>query len=71
METNRRTLTPVTTRRGRPRAAMKEPGVRLTTWIPESRYDELVRLASARREPLSSVTRSLLILRLPAGEDSI
>jgi hypothetical protein len=63
METTRRqTLTPVP-RRGRPRAA--ERGVNVSTWLRESEYDKLIRLASQRREPVSSLVRSLLILRLP------
>jgi hypothetical protein len=63
METNRRTLTPVTARRGRPRAT--ERGVNVSTWLKESEYDRLIRVAAHRREPVSSLVRSLLILRLP------
>jgi hypothetical protein len=62
METNRRQLTPVP-RRGRPRSA--EQGYSVKTWLRESEYDKLIRLAAHRREPVSSVVRSLLILRLP------
>jgi hypothetical protein len=65
METNRRQLTPIP-RRGRPRSA--EPGVSVKTWLRESEYDKLIRLAAHRREPVSSVVRSLLILRLPLNE---
>jgi hypothetical protein len=61
-DANRKTLTPVP-RRGRPRAA--EPGVSVKTWLRESEYDRLIRLAAHRREPVSSLVRSLLILRLP------
>jgi hypothetical protein len=62
MESIRRTLKTVP-RRGRPRAA--EPGVSVKTWLRQSEYDRLIRAASARREPVSSLVRSLLILRLP------
>jgi hypothetical protein len=65
METNRRQLTPVP-RRGRPRSA--EQGYSVKTWLRESEYDKLIRLAAHRREPVSSVVRSLLILRLPLNE---
>jgi hypothetical protein len=60
-----RKLTPIP-RRGRPRSA--EPGVSVKTWLRESEYDKLIRLAAHRREPVSSVVRSLLILRLPMNE---
>jgi hypothetical protein len=64
MEQGRRqNLTPVP-RRGRPRSA--ERGVNVSTWLKESEYDRLIRVAAHRREPVSSLVRSLLILRLPA-----
>ncbi len=58
----RQTLSPVP-RRGRPRAS--EPGVSVKTWLRQSEYDRLIRAAAVRREPVSSLVRSLLILRLP------
>lgn len=45
-------------KRGRPRA--QEPGVRLTTWINASDYDQLLRLANAREQSLSSLVRETL-----------
>jgi hypothetical protein len=60
--TRRQALTPVP-RRGRPRKA--EQGYSVKTWLPESEYDKLIRLASQRRQPVSQLVRSLLILRLP------
>jgi hypothetical protein len=63
METTRRQdMTPVP-RRGRPRKA--EQGYSVKTWLPESEYDRLIQLANQRREPVSHLVRSLLILRLP------
>jgi hypothetical protein len=62
METNRRQLTPVP-RRGRPRST--DPGVSVKTWLRASEYDRLIKAAAERREPVSSLVRSLLILRLP------
>lgn len=50
-------------RRGRPRAA--EPGVSVKTWLRESDYDRLIKVAADRRETVSSIVRSLLMLRLP------
>jgi hypothetical protein len=64
-QTRRQNLTPVP-RRGRPRSA--EQGYSVKTWLRESEYDKLIRLAAHRREPVSSVVRSLLILRLPMNE---
>lgn len=55
-------LTPVP-RRGRPRA--QEPGYSVKTWLRGSDYDRIIKLAAERREPISSVVRDLLILRLP------
>lgn len=60
-----KSLAPVP-RRGRPRAA--ERGVNVSTWLRESEYDRLIRVAAHRREPVSTLVRSLLILRLPKGE---
>jgi hypothetical protein len=39
--------------------------VNVSTWLKESEYDRLIRVAAHRREPVSSLVRSLLILRLP------
>ncbi len=61
-ETRRQDMTPVP-RRGRPRHA--ERGVNVSTWLKESEYDKLIRMAAHRREPVSSLVRSLLILRMP------
>jgi hypothetical protein len=64
-QTRRQNLTPVP-RRGRPRAA--EQGYSVKTWLRESEYDKLIKLAAHRREPVSTLVRSLLILRLPTNE---
>jgi hypothetical protein len=50
-------------RRGRPRAA--EPGVSVKTWLRVSEYDRLIKVAADRREPVSVLVRTLLMLRLP------
>jgi hypothetical protein len=63
MEANRRqALTPVP-RRGRPRAADKL--VTVSFRCKESEYDRLCRVALERREHVSPLLRSLLILKLP------
>lgn len=49
-------------RRGRPR--LPEPGVRLSTWLPASEYDQLCRLAAEREMHLSSLVRWLLWLEV-------
>jgi hypothetical protein len=63
METTRRQLTPVP-RRGRPRAA--ERLVTVSFRCKESEYDKLLRVASSRREEVSPLLRSMLMLRLPS-----
>jgi hypothetical protein len=50
------------TRRGRPRA--EEPMTTLSTRVPTAAYDRLVRIANMRNESVSSLVRSLLVLRL-------
>jgi hypothetical protein len=55
-------LTPVP-RRGRPRAADKL--VTVSFRCKESEYDRLCRVALERREHVSPLLRSLLILKLP------
>lgn len=52
------TVTILTSRGGRPRA--KEPGIRVSTWIPESEFDELTQLAVRRAQSLSSLVKELL-----------
>ncbi len=54
---------PVERRRGRPR--MDEPGSAVTTWLRPDEHDRLIKLANAREQTVSSLVRSLLILRLP------
>jgi hypothetical protein len=49
-------------RRGRPRA--QERGTTLSTWLPESQYDQLVRLANRREQSVSSLVRDLLKFKL-------
>jgi hypothetical protein len=58
-----RTIAPEPARRGRPRSA--EPGVSVKTWLRQSEYDRLIKAAAVRREPVSSLVRSLLMTRLP------
>lgn len=49
-------------RRGRPRAM--ERGTTLCTWLPESTYDRIVRMANEREQSVSSLVRDLLKLRV-------
>lgn len=46
-------------RRGRPKA--KEPGVPLTVWVPTGAYDQIVELANARGQSVSSLARESLV----------
>jgi hypothetical protein len=48
---------------GRPKSA--EPLVPISAWVRPTEYDKLCRLAQKRDENLSSLVRSLLILKLP------
>jgi hypothetical protein len=66
-QTRRQNLTPVP-RRGRPRAA--ERLVTVSFRCAESEYDRLIRVASQRRQDVSPLVRSLLMLRLPKDESS-
>lgn len=50
-------------RRGRPRA--EQEMTTISTWIPASYHDRLIRLANKREQSVSSLVRQLLILRLP------
>lgn len=50
-------------RRGRPRST--DPGVSVKTWLRQSEYDRLIRAAAHRRQPISRLVRSLLVVRLP------
>lgn len=50
-------------RRGRPRVS--ERGSTVSTWLPTSYHDRLVRIAEAQDVKVSALVRSLLILRLP------
>jgi hypothetical protein len=50
-------------RRGRPPA--KEQGAALTTWVRISEYEKLVRLANRKETSVSSLVRSLLLMKLP------
>jgi hypothetical protein len=63
MDVHRRELTPVPSRRGRPRAA--ERMVTVSFRCRESEYDRIIRMASQRRENISPLLRSLLMLKLP------
>jgi hypothetical protein len=47
---------------GRPKAA--EQGAKLSTWVPTSQYDRLLKLANAREQSISGLVRDLLRLKL-------
>lgn len=49
-------------RRGRPRT--DEPKVSVSSWIPESQYDNLVKLANRRDQSVSALVKDLLKLRI-------
>jgi hypothetical protein len=46
---------------GRPQN--EEPGSRVSTWLPASQHDQLVRMAKQRDVSVSAVVRSLLTHR--------
>jgi hypothetical protein len=48
--------------RGRPR--VEEPGSAVTTWLPASVHDRLIRIAEHREVKVSALVRQILILRL-------
>lgn len=49
-------------RGGRPRTS--QPGISVSTWLPETEADRLIRLASRRGESVSQTVRRLLTIRL-------
>lgn len=49
-------------RRGRPRVA--EPRSSVSTWVPASYHDLLIKIAQRNDKSVSSVVRSLLMLQL-------
>jgi len=53
--------------RGRPPAA--EPSSRITTWVPNSLYDQLTRVATRRDLSLSQTVRMLLAKRTSSARD--
>ena len=48
--------------RGRPR--VEEQGTCVSAWVRPNEYDRLVKMANARETSVSSLVRSLLILKL-------
>jgi hypothetical protein len=56
-------LTPVPSRRGRPR--VKDATVPVTTWVPRSTFDRLTAYARKHDESMSAILRNMVILRLP------
>lgn len=56
---------PVQERRGRGRPRVDEARSSVSTWVPASYHDRLIRIAQAQDKSVSAVVRQLLILRLP------
>lgn len=50
--------------RGRPPAEIKK--VPITTWVTPGEYERIRRFGKVQDESISSIVRSLLILRLPS-----
>jgi hypothetical protein len=48
--------------RGRPPA--DEPSSRITTWVPTSLHDRLIRLANQNGESVSATVKALLALKI-------
>ena len=53
---------PVARSRGRPRGA--ESGERVSTWLPASQYDRLIREANQRKMSVSEYVRRVVIITL-------
>lgn len=53
-------------RRGRPRA--KEPGQSLCTWLTQSEYDRLARLAQRERASLGGLVRHMILVVLHSSD---
>jgi hypothetical protein len=49
--------------RGRPK--VDEPRASVSTWLPASEHDRLIKLAQKHEQSISSMVRSLLMLKLP------
>ena len=56
-------LEPAAKRRGRPRVV--EPRSTVSTWVPASYHDRLVKMANQRDVSVSMLVRSLLMLQMP------
>lgn len=56
----------VTRRRGRPPA--KEPGQSLCTWLAQSEYDRLARLAQRERTSLGGLVRHMILVVLHSSD---
>jgi len=52
--------------RGRGRPRLDDPMVPVSTRLPSEANERLLRLSYEQRRPVSSVVRSLLMMRLPA-----
>lgn len=48
--------------RGRPR--VEEPRASVSTWLPASYHDRLIKMANNRNESVSSLVKSMLMLQL-------
>lgn len=53
---------PIERRRGRPR--VNEPRSSVSTWVPASYHDRLIKMAQNNDVSVSSVVRSLLMMQL-------
>jgi hypothetical protein len=54
--------TPLQRPRGRPKA--DESSTRVSSWVRDSEYDRLVKMANQREQSVSKLVRSLLMMRL-------
>jgi hypothetical protein len=51
-------------KRGRPRVDTPKPGAAVTTWLPVSDYDRIIKTAKARDVTISALVRSWLQLKI-------
>lgn len=51
-------------KRGRPRVLEPKPGAAVTTWLPPSDYDKIIKAAKAEDVTISALVRAWLQLRI-------
>lgn len=60
-------VTNATSRRGRPRVT--QPRSSVSTWVPTTYHDRLIKMANAQDTTVSSLVRQIIVIQLRGGLD--